>query len=267
MRATGGAGAGKPQAFRPMDIVLFCVMGALVLVLMVEYSKTSAAERRAARATGDVKELTQRLDKISNTLSAMERDLGTLRVAGTDVPAMRRRLDSLEARPATAEAKPADIAAAVDAALERRRGAFAVDMERRGAEIAAEIAKRVDLDGVETNLRKTADNFRAGLEEGKERERTEGEKKADETVAKGFDAAAEGLDLFRKMQAGEITRDEFREKSRELRDKARKQFENLTPEERDAMRKRWGGGERRPRRDGGQEGGGEGADEGGDEKF
>ncbi|MHC4251354.1 MAG: hypothetical protein ACYS9X_19715, partial [Planctomycetota bacterium] len=252
------------QAFRPLDIVLCCVMGALLLILIVEYSKSSAAEQKAARASTAAREVSQQLDDIKDTLTAINKDLSDMRLAGAGVPAMKRRLDALESRSAQApEVSPADISAAVDAALERRREAFGVDMERRGEAIAAEIARRVDLGGVQGNLNKTAENFRAGLREGEKRERTEGEKKADENIAKGFDAAAEGLDLFRKMQAGEITREEFRQKTGELRDKMRKQFEELTPEEREALRGRWGGG--RPRR--GREDAGEGEGEGGDEKF
>lgn len=269
MRASRGAGAGREQGpgptFRPIDIVFSCAMGALLLILIVQYSKSSAAEAKAVRASRSARELSQRLDDISKTLEDMSRDLSDARLARADTSALTRRLDALESRPSPAEISPADLSSAVDAALERRREAFGGNMEQRGEEIVAAIAERIDLDGVRTSLRKTAENFR----EGGEGERTEGEKKADETVAKGFDAMAEGIDLFRKMQAGDITREEFREKSRELREKARKQFENMTPEDREALGKRFGGfGRRRNRdRDRDQDGGGEGGKEGGDEKF
>ncbi len=271
MRTSVGAGARKVQGqgptFRPIDIVLSCAMGALLLVLIVEYSKSSAADAKADRAARDARKVSEQLDGISNKLVGIEKDLAELRIASADVPALKRRLGSLESRPAKAEMNPADLSAAVDAALEKRREAFGVDMERRGEaiarEVASEFAKRVDLKGFEGGIRKTAENFRAGRREEGAPKRTEREKKADEAVAKGFDAAAEGMELFRKMQAGEITRDEMREKMNEIREKARKQFEDLDPEAREAIRERWGGFGRRRDRDEGREG----KDEGGDEKF
>jgi len=271
MRTSVGAGARKGQgqgsAFRPIDIVFSCAMGALLIVLIVEYAKSSSADEKATRAARDTREISQRLDGLSTTLAGIENDLADLRLARADAAALKRRLDTLESRPATTEMNPADLSAAVDAALERRRDAFTVDMERRGEaiakEVANEFARRVDLKGFEGGIRRTAENFRAGRREEGAPERTERQKKADEAVAKGFDAAAEGMELFRKMQAGEITREEMREKMGEIREKARKQFEDLDPADRDAIRDRWGGFGRRRDRDEG----GDGKDEGGDEKF
>jgi hypothetical protein len=233
-------------------------MGALLLILIVQYSNSSAADTKAVRAARARRELSQRLDDISQTMNDMSKDLSDARLARADVSALTRRLDALESRPTTAAISPADLSSAVDAALERRREAFVGNMEGRGEAMAAdmaEIAKRVDFEGIRTSLRKTADNFREGAKEGKKGERTEAEKKTDETIAKGFDAMAEGLDLWRKRQAGELTEEEFRKKSRELREKARKQFGNF------------GGFGRRRNRDNDKKDGGEGAQEGGDEKF
>ncbi len=275
MRASGAGGTGQGQAIRPIDIVIFCVTGALLLVVFMVYSNTSTARRGVVRLRRDLKGLTKQVDKLRDDVAQMDGERSLGRAADEKVSRLKKRLASLESRPVpAAEVSEKALAAAVDAALERRREAFTADMNRRGEQIAAEIAKRVDLAGVGGNLRKTADNFRAGqlasgsararlkagLEEGKERKRTPGAKKTDEAVARGLDAAAEGIDLFRKMQAGEITREEFREKTRGLRDRMRKQFENLTPEEREALRGRWGGWGRRRNRDGGGVGGGGGGE-------
>jgi len=264
-----GAGGTSTQGFRPIDIVFACAMGALLIILVVEHSRSGALEKKADRSARDARALTGRLDDISNTLSRIDNDLSDLRLVGADVSALKRQLSALESRPAAAEVDPAELSAAVDAALERRGEAFAADMGRRGEEIAeeavAEFAKHVDVKGIEDSMRKTAANFREGRRKEGAPDRTKDEKKADEVVAKGFDAMAEGMELFRKMQAGEITREEFRAKSRELREKARKQIENMTPEEREAIENRFGGLGRLRGRDGDNEGAGE--DEGGGEKF
>jgi len=264
-----GAGGPSTQGFRPIDIVFSCAMGALLIILVVEYSRSGAIERKADRAARDTRALSQRLDDISGTLSTINGELSEARLANADVAALKRRLNALESSPARAEIDSAALSAAVDAALERRGEAFAADMQRRGEQIAedvvTEFAKRVDVKGIEDSMRKTAANFRDGRREEGAPRRTADEKKADEVVAKGFDAMAEGIELFRKMQAGEITREEFRAKSRELREKARKQFDGMTPEEREAIGKRFGGLGRFRGRDGDNEGAGE--DEGGGEKF
>ncbi len=268
MRPSGAGGAGQGQATRTIDIVLFCAVGALLLVVFMVYSNASTARRGVALLRRDLKGLTKQVDKLSDNVTQMDDRLSKARVADEAVSRLKERLARFESRPVpAAEVSERDLATAVDAALERRREAFTVDMNRRGEQIAAEIAKRVDLEGVGGNLRKTAEGFRAGLEEGKERKRTPDAKKADEAVAKGLDAAAEGIDLFRKMQAGEITREEFREKTRGLRDRMRKQFEGLSPEEREALRGRWGGRGRRRNRDGGGGGAGKGGGDGEPEKF
>ena len=266
-RSVGGT---STQGFRPMDIVFSCAMGALLIILVVEYSRSGTLERKADRAARDARALSQRLDDISDTLSGINNDLSDLRLVGADVSALKRQFSSLESRPVKAEIDQAELAAAVDGALERRREAFTVDMQRRGEQIAEEVvtefAKQVDVKGIEDSMRKTAANFREGRREEGAPLRTKDEKKADEVVAKGFDAMAEGIELFRKMQSGELTRDEFRAKSRELREKARKQFEGVTPETREAIGKRLGLGRLRDLV-GDEEGAVEDIIDGMDEKF
>jgi len=265
-----GAGTPSAQGFRPIDIVFSCAMGALLIILAVEHSRSGALERKTDRASRDARAFSQRLDDISNTLSTINTELSEARLANADVAALKRRLGDLESRPAKAEIDQAALSAAVDAALERRGEAFAADMQRRGEQIAedvvAEFAKRVDVKGIEDSMRKTAANFREGRREEGAPLRTKDEKKADDAVAKGFDAMAEGLALFRKMQSGEITREEFRAKSRELREKAQRQFEDVTPETREAMAKRLGLGRLRDLV-GDEEGAVEDIIDGLDEKF
>jgi len=265
-----GPGGTSTQLFRPIDIVFSCAMGALLIILVVEYSRSSALEGRADRAAREARALSRQLDDISNTLSTINGELSEARLAGADVSALKRRLNALESSPARADIDEAELSSAVDAALERRREAFEADMRRHGEEIAEEVvtefAKRVDVKGIEDSMRKTAANFREGRPEEGAPRRTKDERKADEAVAKGFDAMAEGIELFRKMQAGEITREEFRAKSRELREKAREQFENVTPETREAMAKRLGLGRLRELA-GDEEGAVEDIIDGLDEKF
>lgn len=240
---------GSPGAIRTVAIVLGGVSAALFVLVVVAFSRTGDLRGELAKARGDLARLSDRSESLKTKIVGMEGELHKLRLASADVAGLQRRVAELESR----RSSPPDeekIQAVVDAAFERRRARLAADMDRRGEQMMARFAERVDVEKLQKNIRGMAEAFRGeprGEAAGKEGGDKPLPRETEKAIAKGLDGVAEGLDLWRQHREGKITREEFDRRRRELRDKFRKEFEGMmTPEQRERLQKRSkeeGGGE------------------------
>ncbi len=86
------------------------------------------------------------------------------------------------------------------------------------------IVERMDIDKVEKNVRGLAEAFLKGMRPD-QKDGEGGDKAEDKKLAEGTDKAiTEGFDLWRQRREGKITDEEFRRRSRELREKMFKEF-------------------------------------------
>ena len=239
----------NPGAVRTVAIVLGGASAALFVLVAVAFSRAGSLERELAGTRSDLARLSGVTESLGTTLMGIEGELQKLRLARSDAADLRRRVAELESR---GSPPPDDekVQAAVDAALEKRRAALAEDWNRRGEQMMARFAERVDIEKVEKNIRGLAEGLRTepkGDAAGEEAKRDGMPRETEKAIAKGLDGMAEGLDLWRQHREGKITREEFDRRRRELRDRLRKEFEGMfTPEQRERFRRRTpekGGGE------------------------
>lgn len=223
------ARGGGSKAATTVGIVLGGVSAVLFVLVVLAFSRASDVEGELDDTREEFLRLSKKTEALKTDLVGIEGELRQLRASSADVARLRRKVAELEERkgPPVDEAKIREV---VTAALEERRAAMGARFARgreggQGGERAMErFAARVDIDKVEKNVRGLAEAFLQGMKPD-QKDGEGGAKAKDGKLPDGADKAiTEGFDLWHQLREGKITQDEFRRRSREIREKMRKEF-------------------------------------------
>lgn len=234
---------------RPMDVGLVCAVGAAVLLLAVDYARTSSIKGELVRSRAELNNLAKENASLRASVQGLEREMRDQRLLAAELAATRRRLGELEESMSRTHlderAMQRAAEAAVEAALQRRIKTFMDDINRRIDEIMARLAREVDVKGLETELRRLAEGVRSGQSQVEppksQAQRPQGRAPAsqqpatgmDAAITKGLDGLADGLVLWREFREGRISQEEFEKRRKELEERVRTEIEkSLTPEDR-----------------------------------
>ena len=220
------------KAATTVGIVLGGVCAVLFVLVVLAFSRASDVEGELNDTREEFLRLSKKTESVKTDLVGIEGELRQLRAASAEVTRLRRKVAELEERkgPPLDEAKIREM---VTSALEERRAAMAARFGR-GRQVGQggqgdqgpmeRIAERMDIDKVEKNVRGLAEAFLEGMRTDR-KEGEGGDKAEDKKLAEGTNKAiTEGFDLWRQLQEGKITQEEFRRRRRELGEEFRKQF-------------------------------------------
>jgi hypothetical protein len=220
------ARGGGSKAATTVGIVLGGVCAVLFVLVVLAFTRASDLGGELDETRAEFVRLSKKTEQLKTDIVAMEGDLRQMRAASAEVTRLRRIVAELQEQkaPPVDEAK---IREAVTAALEERRAAMTARFARprQGGQGPMErIAERMDIDKVEKNVRGLAEAFLEGMK-ADQKDGEGGDKADDKKLTEGTDKAiTEGFDLWRQLREGKITQEEFRRRSRELREKFRKEF-------------------------------------------
>lgn len=229
------ARGGGSKAATTVGIVLGGVSAVLFVLVVLAFTRASDLGGELDDTRAEFLRLSKKTEQLKTDIVAMEGDLRQMRAASAEVTRLRQKVAELQEQkgPPLDEAKIREL---VTAALEERRAAMAARFGRglqRGQDGQAgrdrrgpmeRIAERMDIDKVEKNVRGLAEAFLKGMR-AEQKDGEGGENAEDKKLAEGTDKAiTEGFDLWRQRREGKITDEEFRRRSRELREKFRKEF-------------------------------------------
>lgn len=266
----GFAVSGSGGGLRPVDYFLIGVCVVALIAVGVVAARGSSQTQQSVNAQNEVKKLNGTIQGLQSQVQQLSSELQALKGLKSQMSTLETRI--AEVGTVTPDQIREQVRDIVEEDNRNRQAQFRAEFDKRGEEFMNRLAndkrfeqglrdaveKMRNQTKVEQAAPKTAEKTEPAANQNVAEQKKEADQKKEDPiqagVAKGAETLADGLKLWRDLQDGKITREQFDAQRKGLEENLRAAFEkNMTPQQREEIQKRiqeW-----RDRRGGGGGGG------------